>query len=67
MQSAYEELVEIQKENQELKKIITSLQNQIRDLINTINEQNKKIIKLEKELHKYINENTPSISNCATT
>ena len=57
MQSAYEELVErVEIQN----KIITSQQNQIGNLTNTIDEQNKRIIKLEKELHKYINENTPS-------
>jgi len=46
----YEELVEIveslQKENKELKRIIEA--------------QNKRITKLENELRKYANENTPS-------
>ena len=47
MQSAYEKLVEIQIENKENN---NTQQKQIGDLINTIDEQNKRIIKLEKEL-----------------
>jgi predicted RNase H-like nuclease (RuvC/YqgF family) len=50
MKPTYDQLVEIaeslQKENKELKRIIEA--------------QNKRITKLENELRKYVNENTPS-------